>query len=172
MAQQDDDDTNTRIGLIIAFGASALVVGSVVAGAVYHQLTRSGGEAPTAVVMAPATPGAAAAPVGVASAPADMSASAAAAAASVSASGATAADVAVVDVPLSGETVGEIFFALGSSALPAKGAAEVERARGALAAAPGKRLVISGFHDASGGAAVNAEIAKQRALAEIGRAHV
>ncbi|MEY4413583.1 MAG: hypothetical protein RIQ53_876, partial [Pseudomonadota bacterium] len=35
---QDDKDNNERIGLWIALGAAALVVGSVVGGAVWHRL--------------------------------------------------------------------------------------------------------------------------------------
>jgi outer membrane protein OmpA-like peptidoglycan-associated protein len=78
---------------------------------------------------------------------------------------AMAAD-ALVDVPLTGELLGKLYFESGSAALPPDAAASaVEPAVKALAAAPGKKLVLAGFHDATGDAKTNAELAKQRALA-------
>ena len=69
-----------------------------------------------------------------------------------------------LDAPLEGDLVATIFFALGQSALPEDSRAAIESAMAAAAAAPQRRIVLSGFHDASGAAAVNAEVAKQRAL--------
>jgi outer membrane protein OmpA-like peptidoglycan-associated protein len=63
----------------------------------------------------------------------------------------------LVDVPLSGVVVVRVFFALDKS--------ELEPAVKALVDAPGKKLVIAGFHDLSGDPAHNAELAKQRAKA-------
>ncbi len=84
----------------------------------------------------------------------------------VMAPAAPAADVeAMVDVPLSGEIVATLFFGLDQSALQPDAEARLGPALQALAAAPGKRLVIAGFHDPSGDAAHNAELAKQRAMA-------
>jgi outer membrane protein OmpA-like peptidoglycan-associated protein len=57
----------------------------------------------------------------------------------------------------------KFYFASGKADLAAGGneaLAEVVKAAGA-----GKTLVVSGFHDATGDAAMNAELAKQRALA-------
>ena len=57
----------------------------------------------------------------------------------------------------------KFYFASGKADL-ASGAA-VALADAIKAAAGGKKLVISGFHDATGNAEFNAELAKQRALA-------
>jgi outer membrane protein OmpA-like peptidoglycan-associated protein len=59
----------------------------------------------------------------------------------------------------------KLYFQTGSATLPPDAqralgpAADVARAR------PGTAVVVSGFHDASGDAAANAELAKERALA-------
>lgn len=86
---------------------------------------------------------------------------------SLAAAPATASEAA----PLSGDDasvvvesgVVKFYFASGKADL-ATGALEALRDSVAAAQA-GKRLVISGFHDATGDAAFNAELAKQRALA-------
>jgi outer membrane protein OmpA-like peptidoglycan-associated protein len=57
----------------------------------------------------------------------------------------------------------KFYFASGKADLPA-GALEA-LGDSVAAAQAGKRLVISGFHDATGDAAFNAELAKQRAFA-------
>ncbi|WP_345121495.1 OmpA family protein, partial [Quisquiliibacterium transsilvanicum] len=62
------------------------------------------------------------------------------------------------------ETV-SVFFDTGAAALPADAKAQLEKlAEWAKANASGK-LGLSGYHDASGDPAVNAQLAKQRALA-------
>jgi outer membrane protein OmpA-like peptidoglycan-associated protein len=70
-----------------------------------------------------------------------------------------------LDVPLTGTLTGTLYFALGSADLPADAAAALGQAKAALDAAPGKKLVLSGFHDASGDPVKNAELAKARAKA-------
>jgi outer membrane protein OmpA-like peptidoglycan-associated protein len=68
------------------------------------------------------------------------------------------------DVSVVVETgVVKFYFASGMADLPA--AALHAMSEPVAAAKAGKRLVISGFHDASGDAAFNAELAKQRAEA-------
>jgi len=61
--------------------------------------------------------------------------------------------------------IGLVLFEVGRAELPA----DIMRLLGpslrAAQANPGSRLVLSGYHDASGDAAANAELAKQRALA-------
>ena len=57
----------------------------------------------------------------------------------------------------------KFYFASGKSTLAAGGAEALGQVVKDVAA--GKRAVVSGFHDATGSAAVNAELAKQRALA-------
>ncbi len=59
-------------------------------------------------------------------------------------------------------TLVKVYFATGRTELPGDAAAALD----ALAKAhPGQQLVISGYHDAQGGAAQNEELAKQRAMA-------
>lgn len=63
------------------------------------------------------------------------------------------------------EPDGRIYFDLGSDALPVDASAVLVRVADAARADPGKVVQISGYHDASGDAAQNAELAKKRALA-------
>jgi outer membrane protein OmpA-like peptidoglycan-associated protein len=72
----------------------------------------------------------------------------------------------LIDAPLSGDLLGQLFFDVGSAALPADAGVALAAVKAALATAPaGARIVLSGFHDASGDAALNAELAKNRAKA-------
>jgi K(+)-stimulated pyrophosphate-energized sodium pump len=73
---------------------------------------------------------------------------------------ATAPAAAVVAAPAQAK----FFFDVAKADLPANAAAEIARLAAAAKAGSGK-LVISGFHDASGDPAKNAELAKQRAFA-------
>jgi outer membrane protein OmpA-like peptidoglycan-associated protein len=73
-------------------------------------------------------------------------------------------EVVLIEGPLVGDLVGTLYFDTAQSALPAAGAAELDKAIEALAAAPARKIVLSGFHDSTGDAAINAELAKQRAL--------
>ncbi|WP_254782708.1 OmpA family protein [Lysobacter sp. yr284] len=59
----------------------------------------------------------------------------------------------------------KLYFDLGSSQLPATAAGDLAGVLAALNARGDSKARISGFHDESGGAATNAEIAKQRAQA-------
>lgn len=68
-----------------------------------------------------------------------------------------------IDAPLEGDIVGTVYFALGQSALPDGVQPVLDKAVLAIQEAPQRRVVVSGFHDASGTAAVNTEIAKARA---------
>lgn len=88
-------------------------------------------------------------------------------------SGATAAAMApaatadvVLDGPPRGELLTQIFFESGSAELPAAAAEAVAVAGVALGQAPASaKLLLSGFHDASGDPAKNADLAKQRTKA-------
>lgn len=71
-----------------------------------------------------------------------------------------AADIAEVGAPLV-----KLYFDSGKADLPALAGDELAKVTAKLAAEPGKRVLLSGYHDETGGAAVNAEIAKARALA-------
>lgn len=59
----------------------------------------------------------------------------------------------------------KLYFDVGSATPPANAAAELAGVAAALQAEPGHKVRISGFHDTSGSAATNAELAKQRAQA-------
>lgn len=68
-----------------------------------------------------------------------------------------------IDAPLSGDVVGAIYFALGQAKLPDNSEPVVDRLVQAVQEAPKRRIVLAGFHDASGSASVNADVAKERA---------
>lgn len=69
----------------------------------------------------------------------------------------------LIDAPLAGDVVGTLYFDLGQAALPTDAGVAVDAIKAAAAGAAGRKLVLSGFHDASGDPAKNAELAKQRA---------
>ncbi len=71
----------------------------------------------------------------------------------------------LIEGPLSGEIVGTLDFALAKAELPADATAALAPVLQALAANPGKKLVIAGFHDPSGDASANQELARNRARA-------
>ncbi len=131
---QEDKDDTTRVGLWITFGVVTLVVISIVGAMVVRQLQGA--------VEA-------AAPAAAAAAPATVT---------------VVEEVVLIEGPLAGELVTTLYFEVAQSALPAGAAPELDKVVQALAAAPARKLVISGFHDESGDPAKNAEIAKQRAL--------
>lgn len=87
-----------------------------------------------------------------------------AAAAPAAAAAAAPADT-LLDVPLSGDIIGKVYFEVGKADLPADVAKPLGDALAAVTADSGKKLMLSGFHDASGDPAVNAELAKNRAKA-------
>jgi outer membrane protein OmpA-like peptidoglycan-associated protein len=86
------------------------------------------------------------------------------AAAPAAAAAAAPADT-LLDVPLSGDIIGKVYFEVGKADLPADVAKPLGDALAAVTADSGKKLMLSGFHDASGDPAVNAELAKNRAKA-------
>ena len=136
MVSQDDDSAQ-RVALFLVFGLIAIVVASVLVFGVNHR------GAPTALAKGTGVPASlatgASAPTGAAQA---------------------AADAASVTVE---QGVVKFYFVSGKADL-AVGAREalLDIVKGAQA---GRKLAISGFHDATGNAAQNAELAKQRALA-------
>ena len=134
-----DDDSQQRFALGFLFALIALVV-SVVVGSVV--VKRLGGAAPAKAAV-------------VTNAPAAAPADAAAAAPAV-----VIADEAIVRVE---NGVVKFYFATAKADLAA-GANEA-LADVVKGVAEGKKAIVSGFHDATGDAAVNAELAKQRALA-------
>jgi outer membrane protein OmpA-like peptidoglycan-associated protein len=137
-----DDDGEQRVALFVVFGLIALVVGLVLAvgvsrGSAFMKSGRAA--APVALATQPASP----APTPVAPAVAQA-----------------ASDAASVKVE---QGVVKFYFASGKADLAAGASqAMADLVKGAQA---GGKLVISGFHDATGDAAKNAELARQRALA-------
>lgn len=78
---------------------------------------------------------------------------------------AVTAEAELYDAPLSGELLATVHFGFAEATLPVEAAPDLARAMVALMAAPTRKIVIAGFHDASGDALKNAELAKQRAVA-------
>lgn len=74
-------------------------------------------------------------------------------------------EVVLIEGPIAGELAGVLYFETAQATLPANAAAELSKVMEALAAAPARKVVLSGFHDATGDATRNAELARQRALA-------
>ena len=140
MVSQDDDSAQ-RVALFLVFGLIAIVVASVLVFGVKHR------GASAKVAGAPAAQVAAA--PGMAAVPAPSSASAQA-----------ASDAASVKVE---QGIVKFYFASGKADLAA-GAGEA-LADLVKAARTGRKLVISGYHDATGDPAQNAELARRRALA-------
>jgi len=137
MNDQSDDAQN--FALMVLAGVVALVIAGVLALAIATTGGQSGKGAAGAAVS---SSGAGVAP---------------AAAAEAAAPGAA--------VPALGEADGRIYFELASDALPADAAVGLARIADAARADPGKVVLISGYHDESGDAAKNAELAKKRAFA-------
>lgn len=139
----DDEPLGLVLGLV--FALVALVIALVIGAALHRQ----GAPASPAVAGEAALP-VMAAPVPVAPAPAAPPVPSAQA----------VSDAASITVEYG---VVKFYFASGKAELaPGAGAALVDVVR---AARTGKKVVIAGFHDPKGDAAVNAALARQRALA-------
>lgn len=141
-----DEDGEQRIALFVVFGVAMLVVVAVLAFGVNR--LASGDPAAVAVAGAPA-----AAPVALAAPmPKPLPTGTATAQA--------ASDAASVSVE---QGVVKFYFASGKADLaPGAGQALADVVKGAQS---GRKVVVSGYHDASGNPAQNAELAKRRALA-------
>lgn len=68
------------------------------------------------------------------------------------------------DVAEVGEALVKFYFPVGEATLPEDAPADIATIVVALDATPGKKVLLSGFHDESGAAAANAEVSKNRAL--------
>ena len=130
------DDSQQRVALLLVFGLVALVVASVIGFGVHSASTQLSS---SAVSVTPDNE------------PDSMEAG--------QASAQALADGASVQIE---QGVVKFYFESGHADLAA-GAAEALAAL-VEGAKSGRKLVISGFHDATGGAAQNAELARQRAL--------
>jgi len=139
-----DDDSQERFALGIIFALVTLVVTTVVGAVVYQQVGAAGHAAPAAKLVVVDS--------GVASVNVPPS---------LAAGAVQQADGAYIRVE---EGVVKFYFATGSADLAAgadDALADVVR----IANQRGKKLAVSGFHDATGDAAVNAELSKRRAQA-------
>ena len=139
----EDEETPKRAALIVVFGVVAAVVVGVVAYGARH---RKPAMAPS-TVLATATAMVAAAPA------VDLSAAALA-----------ASDAASIKIE---NGVVKFYFASAKADLaPGAGEALADVVKQAKeGASSGRKLLVSGFHDATGDAAQNVELAKQRAIA-------
>lgn len=135
-----DDDSQERFALGFLFALIALVISAVVGTVVVKRVGAAGAAKPVAVAAAAAP----AAPAVASNAPAAL----------------VADDAASVRVD---NGVVKFYFASAKADLAA-GANEA-LADVVKGVAEGKKAVVSGFHDATGDAALNAELAKQRAFA-------
>ena len=68
-----------------------------------------------------------------------------------------------IDAPLEGDVAGSVYFAQSQSALPAGATPVIAKLAAVVQEVPAKRILLAGFHDASGPTDVNAKIAKERA---------
>ena len=132
----DEQDEGAKAGLWVVLAIISLLLFGLIGGLAIRSVNAKHAAKPVAVAATPA--------------------------AAHAASAAADADV-MVDAPLAGEIVGRVFFDVDKSELQADAIAALAPAVKALADAPGKKLVIVGFHDATGDPAHNAELAKQRA---------
>ncbi|MEC5397184.1 OmpA family protein [Uliginosibacterium sp. H1] len=69
-----------------------------------------------------------------------------------------------VDIAPVGEALVKVYYEIGQADLSGDAQAQLAKVVEAAAAQPTLIVLVSGFHDASGNAAQNAELAKQRAL--------
>ncbi len=155
----DDGDDGARVGLWVALGVITLLLFGLIGGLVIRQSHKA-----TAAAKLTSKPAAATASV-AAAAPVAPAAVAAVATAAVAA---PAAAEQLIEQPISGALMGKLYFEVGSAALPTDAAAALalDTAKTELAkSAASSKLVLSGFHDASGDPVKNAELAKQRAKA-------
>jgi outer membrane protein OmpA-like peptidoglycan-associated protein len=151
----DELDDGARIGVWTALGVVALLLFGLLGGIAIRQLHESKAGKPAVVAaVAPLTTLAPAAP-----SPAPATATAVAPP-PTSAGGET-----LLDVPLGGQLAGTLYFASGVSNLGADSADAMKAVVGAVKAAGSRKVLISGFHDATGDPAKNAELAKERAKA-------
>lgn len=151
MSTQDDDQQSQGVVWAVLIGVVLLAV-SLAIGMGLYRTSRGAATAPAA-----ATTGAPMAPAPVSGSGGGFSPGVAAAGAGI---GAAVADGPSIKVE--GGVV-KFYFASGKADLAA-GANEA-LADVVKGVAEGKMAVVSGFHDATGDAALNAELAKQRALA-------
>ncbi|HMO48090.1 MAG TPA: OmpA family protein [Rubrivivax sp.] len=135
----DEQDEGARVGLWVVLGIITLLLFGLIGGLVLRSMHAKQARA-AAVAAAPAP-------------------------AALAGGGALIGGEELVDVPLSGVVVVRVFFDLDKAELQPDAPTALAPAVRALAEAPSKKLIIAGFHDPSGDAAHNADLAKRRAIA-------
>ena len=135
-----DNDDAVPLALFLAAGVAAAVIAGVIAIAVFAKPASAPAAKAQAARLVPN-----AVPTAV---PAAMTVAAPAAAATMEVNSAE-----------------NLYFAVGSADLPFDASEKLARVADAARATAGRSVLISGYHDATGSAAKNAELAKQRALA-------
>ena len=135
-----DDDQQNEPGLLLAWILGIAVTIAIVVAVLSGVLSALGSS--SASSAAPAAPVTAAAPAAAADKPAEGAAA-----------------------PAAAMGPAKLYFSTGKAELPAEAAATLAPLIDALKAGKAKKLVISGYHDATGDPAQNAELAKQRAFA-------
>lgn len=145
----DELDDGARIGVWTALGVVALLLFGLLGGLAIKQIGERKG------AVAAARPAVAAAIAAVPAAPA---------VAATGGAGAAGADT-LIDVPLGGELAGTVYFATGVATLGPDMAEAMKALVAAVQAAESRKVLLSGFHDATGDPTKNAELAKERAKA-------
>ena len=139
----DDIDEGARTGVWVALGVVAFLLFGLLGSLMIRQINiGKAAMAAKATVAAPAAPAAASAVAAVLPQIDEMK-----------------------DVALTGVVAGTLYFASGSAVLPADAGVVLNGVRDVAATDTKRNLLISGFHDATGDPAKNAELAKERAKA-------
>ncbi|MCW5633248.1 MAG: OmpA family protein [Rubrivivax sp.] len=146
----DELDDGARIGVWTALGVVALLLFGLLGGIAMKTLADR--KAPAAMAS------------GAPAAPRPVAPAAPAVAAPATAPAAPGADD-VIDVPLAGQLVGTLYFDSGVAALGAEATQALKALTAEVQAASPRKVILSGFHDATGDPAKNAELAKERAKA-------
>lgn len=134
----DEGDDGARVGVWVTVGVITLLLFGLIGGLAIRQSHKAADKGANKAIAV--KPGSAAAP-------------------------GASADV-VLDAPIRGDLLTKVYFESGSAVLPVQAGESVAVAGVALGQAPATaKLVLSGFHDATGDPVKNAELAKQRAKA-------
>ena len=131
-----DNDDSVPLAMFLAAGVAAAVIAGVLAVAVFVK--------PKAVMV-----------VANASVPAAVAAVLPTA---------QAVPAAALTAAVPGNAAENLYFAVGSADLPADASEKLVRVADAARASAGNSVLISGYHDATGSAAKNAELAELRAV--------
>lgn len=153
---EDDRDDDQRGLLVLVLGIAVTL--SIVVALTTGIVATGGGTAGTSTAAMPMTTAATTTPATAAPTAAPTATTAAAAAMASAPSTAPSA-------ASPGTGTVKLYFETAQAALPAAGDALLRPLADAAKAQPGSRLVISGFHDVTGDAALNHDLAKNRAAA-------